>query len=92
MVGPRNYAKWSQSDSETHHTLSLICGILKKDRMTFFTEQILTHRLCKTYGFQMRQFGGWDALGIWGGNAIKLGCDDHCATVNVIKKHWVIKK
>ena len=23
-------------------------------------------------------------LGIWDGNAIKLGCDDHCTTTNVI--------
>lgn len=24
-------------------------------------------------------------MGVWDGNAIKLGCDDHCATINVIK-------
>ena len=31
---------------------------------------------------------GWrsgDGLGVWDGNAIKLGCDDHCTTINVIK-------
>ena len=29
---------------------------------------------------------GWeDALGVWDGNAIKLGCDGHCKTINVIK-------
>ena len=40
----------------------------------------------KTYGFQMRQVGrSGDALGVWDGNAIKLGCDDHCTTINVIK-------
>ena len=33
----------------------------------------------------MVQFGGWgNALGLWDGNAIKLGCDDHCTTINVI--------
>ena len=33
----------------------------------------------------MRQVGGgWDVLGVWDGNAIKLGCDDHCITINVI--------
>ena len=42
-----------------HQMLSLTCGIWKKDRMNFFAEQILTHRLWKTYGFQMRQVGGW---------------------------------
>ena len=46
--------------------------------MNFFAEQ-------KNYGFQRRQFGGWgDALGVWDGNPIKLDCDDHCMTVNVI--------
>ena len=25
------------------------------------------------------------ALGVWEGNAIKFGCDDHCTTINVIK-------
>ena len=54
--------------------------------MNFFAEQIVTHRLWKTYGFQMRQVGGGgDALGVWDGNAIKSGCDDHCTTINVIK-------
>ena len=24
-------------------------------------------------------------LGVWDGNAIRLGCDDHCTTINVIK-------
>ena len=34
----------------------------------------------------MRQVGGWgDALRVWNGNAIKFGCDDHCATINIIK-------
>ena len=54
--------------------------------MNFFKEQILTHRLGKTYRFQRRQVGGWgDAMGVWDGNAIKSGCDDPCTTTNVIK-------
>ena len=24
-------------------------------------------------------------LGVWDGNAIKLGCDDHCTAIKVIK-------
>ena len=32
-----------------------------------------------------RQFGGWrEVLGLWDGNPIKLDCDDHCTTANVI--------
>ena len=53
--------------------------------MNFFAEQILTHRLSKTYSFHSRQFGGWgDVLRVWDGNAIKFGCDDHCTSINVI--------
>ena len=34
----------------------------------------------------MRQVGGQgDSLGVWDGNAIKLGCDDCRTTINVIK-------
>ena len=29
--------------------------------------------------------GGGNGLGVWNGNAIKLGCDDHCTITNVIK-------
>ena len=25
-----------------------------------------------------------DALEVWDGNGIKLGCDDHCTTINVM--------
>ena len=28
---------------------------------------------------------GWgDVLGVWDGNTLKLDCDDHCTTINVI--------
>ena len=54
--------------------------------MNFFAEQILTHRLSETYGFQRIKYGGCrDALRVWDGNAIKFGCDDRCTTINVIK-------
>ena len=34
----------------------------------------------------MRQLGGWgDAWRVWDEDAIKLGCDDCCTTINVIK-------
>ena len=35
----------------------------------------------------MKQVGGWEgALGVWVGNAIKCGCNDHCTTINVIEQ------
>ena len=30
-------------------------------------------------------WGGWDGLGVWDGNVIKLGCDDGYTTINIIK-------
>ena len=54
--------------------------------MNFFEEQILNHRPSQTYGLQMRQVWGWGVgLGVWDRNAIKLGCDDCCTTINVTK-------
>ena len=88
LVGPINYyAKWSQSDGETStsNAITYMWNLKKKDTMSFFTEQILTHRLWKTYGFPMRQVGVEDGLGMWDGNAKKSGCDDHCTSINVIQ-------
>ena len=82
MDGPRNdHAKWSQPDNETPTSNAFTeCAIWKKDSMNFFAEQILTHRLWKTYGFQRRQVGG----GGMGRKSYKIGCDDHCTIINVI--------
>ena len=52
--------------------------------MNLFAEQKLTHRLQKTYGYQKRQLGV-GRLGVWDGNAAKLGCDDGSTTINIIK-------
>ena len=88
MDGTRNYhAKSSQTVRHQHQILSLTCGILKEYMMNFFADQILTHRLRKTYGFKRRQVGGWEnALRLWDGNTIKFGCDDCCITINAKKK------
>ena len=39
-----------------------------------------------------RGWGGQGMLGIWDGNVIRLGCDDHCTTINVINSLSNIKK
>ena len=31
-------------------------------------------------------------LGVWDGNVTKLGCDDHCTTINIISSLSNIKK
>ena len=36
--------------------------------------------------FQRGQVGrAGNGLGVWDRNAVKLGCDDYCTTINVIK-------
>ena len=61
--------------------------------MNFFPEQVLTHRLGNTYGFQMRQVEVWgDVLGVWDGNPVKLDCDDHCTPISGINSLSNIKK
>ena len=74
----------SQTMRHQHQKLSLTRGIGEKDPMNFFAEQIPTCRLRKTYGFQRSEVVGWGMLGVWDGNVVKLGCDDHCTTINVI--------
>ena len=53
--------------------------------MNLFAEQKQTHRLQKTYGHQRAHVAGKDGLGVWDGNVLKLGCDDGCTTINIIK-------
>ena len=50
-----------------------------------FAEWILTHRLWKNLSFPKETVGGQGyVLGVGVGNPIKLDCDDHCTTINVI--------
>ena len=45
--------------------------------MNFFAEQILTQTL--------KNLGVGDGLEVWDGNTTKLGGNNHCTTINVIK-------
>ena len=57
--------------------------------MNSFAEQILTHTdFEKIMVSKWGRLGG-DVLGVWDENAIKLGCDDHCTTINLMQ---LIKK
>ena len=68
---------------QRHMFRKVYCGIVYNIKIT---DNELLCRTDKTFGFQKRQVWGWgDVLGVWGGNAIKLGYDDHCTTINVIK-------
>ena len=54
MDGPRDdHTKWSRSDKDKYHMISLVCGIWNIIQMNLFTKQEQTHRHRKqTYGYQ----------------------------------------
>ena len=66
--------------------LSLICGKFKKwykwtnlqnrNGFTNFEKLIVTKE---------DSLGGRERLGVWDGNFLKLGCDDDCTNINIIK-------
>ena len=95
MDGPRNdHAKWNQSDNETPTSNAIISmGNLKKGHNELLFRTDTDSQTLKNLCFPKEMVRGWgDVLGLWDGNAIKLGCDDHCTTIIVIN-HWVtIKK
>ena len=58
---------------------------LKKEHNELFCRMDTDSQTLKNLSSPRRQFGGsWDALGLWDGNPIKLDCDDHCTTINII--------
>ena len=61
--------------------------------MNLFAEQKKTHGLGKTYGWLPKGTScGGDGLGVWDGNVLKLGCDDGCTAINIIKFTKLLKK
>ena len=65
--------------------LSLLRGILKKGINEIICRTETDSQTLKTYGYQRRQVGGEGWAGSWGWKYCKMGCDDCCTTINVIK-------
>ena len=84
----------SQTMRHQHQMLSLTCGIWKKRKQwTSLQNRYWLTDFEKLMVSKGDRLGGWgDKLGIWDGNAIKLGCDEHCITINVIKFTKLKKK
>ena len=64
--------------------LSLICGNQKKKK------RIKMNLFDRLTGFEnlwspKDRLGGRDGLRVWNGNTLKLGSDDGCSTINIIK-------
>ena len=59
--------------------ISFICGIFKKDTNKRMSRLADFEKLTVTKGDRL------EGRGVWDGNVIKLGCDDSCTTINIIK-------
>ena len=58
------------------------CFKPKRDECYFLEHlKVLVFQLPKETGWEV----GRDEVGVWDGNAMKLGCDDGCITINIIK-------
>ena len=69
---------------------------LKKGQTQLLCRTDTDSQTLKHLWFPKETGWGWvDELGVWDGNPIKLDCDDHCTTTNVInslsnkKKKWI---
>ena len=59
---------------------------LKKGHNELLRRADTDSQTLKKIWFPNETWCGWgDMLGVWDGNAIKLGCDDHCTTISVMK-------
>ena len=58
---------------------------LKKGHNELLCRRDTDSQTLKNLWFPKETVQGWgDALRLWNGNPIKLDCDDHCTTINVI--------
>ena len=86
MDGPRDYqAKWSQSDSEkpTSNAITHMWNLTTGCNELLCRTDTVSKTLKKLMVSKWNRVGGFP--GVWDRNAIKLGCDDCCRTINVIK-------
>ena len=59
---------------------------LKKGHNELLCRTDIDSQTLKNLRFPKETGWGWgDGLGGWDGSAMKLGCNDHCTTINVIK-------
>ena len=65
---------------------------LKKGQNELLCRTDTDSQTLKTLWSPKETVGGYgDALGLWVGNPIKLYCDDHCTTINVINSLSTLK-
>ena len=84
-----------QTDNETPASNAITyMGNLRKGQNELCRTDTDSHDFEKLMVSKGDRLGvGWgDALGVWDGNVIKLGCDDHCTTINIINSLSNIKQ
>ena len=65
---------------------------LKKGQNELLHRTDTDSQTLKNLQFPKETVWGWgDVLGLWDVNSIKLDCDDHCTTINVINSLSNIK-
>ena len=89
MDGPRNdHAKWSWPDSkaQTSYAVTSMWNLKKGYNDLLCRTDTDSQSLKKLW---LPKEIGWswgrDGLGVWDRNAVKLDCDEHCTTINIIK-------
>ena len=79
MGEPRNYhAKW------TSYAITYMWMIKKGHNEILCITDIDSQTLKNLWFPKETVWGLGKTLGLWVGNPIKLDCDDHCITINVI--------
>ena len=80
-----DHAKWSQPDIEipTSNAITYMWN-MKKGHNELCRKDTDSQTLKNLWFPKERGGGGQGDAGVWDGNVIKLGCDDHCTTINVI--------
>ena len=81
MDRPRNYQAKFNEERQTSYTV-IYKWTLKKGYKWIYLQN--SDRL-RDFEKLMVTKGGRDRLEIWDGNVLKLGCDDGCITINIIK-------
>ena len=82
--GPRNYYVSEVRQAPTSYAITYVQS-KKRIQWTSLQNRYWLTDFEKLMISKGDRLGGRDGPGIWDGSAVKLGCDDGCTTINVVK-------